>query len=1272
MLFSQAYGQDINCPVTESWMKAKSQKQRGKTALTKKNASTEAITGPQDLVILFVDYPEGRIQPGNILPTTDADTMYFHNIGNDTVFDAIGGMGTVHINPDDPNSPMRKKIRKYTYDDYWDMYFSVGTYYGSAHPDSASHGILAYGSFRDYYREVSYGKIDIVPYQTKPGTPDKYSTGIINPIDEANGKKYIRWIMMPKSKSSYTYNGEIKTPYLHDDIDPVLRDLYNQGQINFDVDTYQGKMIIVGAGQCSGGISDGDRYSSVREKRYYNYDTRSTLDGIWVSVHEYGHTLQFSHLASSTYDPMNATIRNEWTRHLYCPPHFNPIYKLQTGWISPSSVSKIRSDSSISLSPINTSPSVAAYTVYGDALKNNDYTHSEYFIAEYRKREGFNRFSGGQDSTSFTGGVLIWHYSSYNGFTFGSDNQESNIGLKIAGYCDADNHSDFITNTGDPLHFYYGDRNLINASTSPNTSSLEHLTTGIAFSNFSDANNQITITAGYTLGVPTYTYFGPGDAIPSSISGNVYIDNGAIAASSTTIDNGATVIIAPNATLFLNSIISVAQSQSGIVLRGIGYDSNHAQWSKFLINGNETINIQKNLISDLTNGISIDISANMQSQPILTDNIFTNCGTPVIEFSSGPIAGSPVFPTPSDVSFPDASNTNYGSLKISRGCWKVPNGQNITIPVSSSWTISTFYNSSRKDPLTQIKMGTNSNIIVNGKLTVTGTRESNVVFTSSGNTPGSWGSIVFNGGGTSGSVLDRLTMQYGTNIQVLNSASNITIKNSVIDNNKGAIFFNNSSGSVLNNHIFYTGDYPGINIQSGSFVTCSMNNIKKINGDYLNVGICFSGGANGTLWQNDIGYFNWGVGAIWGSSPAFWNQNYNGDNRNNRVTNCQYGVMVYQNSYPQIGDYDLPPFGVSTIENNEVDIALNTNYSTVSNLNAANIYWNNGNPIYARFMTGIGSTIRTSPYSATDYWSNIPLLTVQTSGNVKGQIKASKQPTVTSYQLTTHENAVSDDSLFDGINLRLGGKFKEAKDYFVSYLGKHPDNQQTYVELYNCYSNETAYEITKYFENLPKAALKEQELLLSYLYLKQGNMKAAKEVNNRIISKYTKTPIETMAKLGNFYIALYNENDPQAGSMILNEVLGDYYLSTSVELELAQTALMTYVDPKTGSIPYANYRRDSVSMTPTQIGLLGNYPNPFNSTTVIAYQLSVITRVIMKVYDILGREVTTLVDEIKGGGRHTVIFDGSKLSSGVYFVRFIMKPQDGKQVVQVKKMCLIK
>jgi hypothetical protein len=62
-----------------------------------------------------------------------------------------------------------------------------------------------------------------------------------------------------------------------------------------------------------------------------------------------------------------------------------------------------------------------------------------------------------------------------------------------------------------------------------------------------------------------------------------------------------------------------------------------------------------------------------------------------------------------------------------------------------------------------------------------------------------------------------------------------------------------------------------------------------------------------------------------------------------------------------------------------------------------------------------------------------------------------------------------------------------------------------------------------------------------------------------------------------------------------------------------------------------------------------NYPNPFNPSTVIGYRLPVNSDVTLKVFDLLGREVATLVDEFKPAGKYEVEFNGKDLSSGIYF-----------------------
>lgn len=75
----------------------------------------------------------------------------------------------------------------------------------------------------------------------------------------------------------------------------------------------------------------------------------------------------------------------------------------------------------------------------------------------------------------------------------------------------------------------------------------------------------------------------------------------------------------------------------------------------------------------------------------------------------------------------------------------------------------------------------------------------------------------------------------------------------------------------------------------------------------------------------------------------------------------------------------------------------------------------------------------------------------------------------------------------------------------------------------------------------------------------------------------------------------------------------------------------------------------SVVIAPVEFSLSQNYPNPFNPTTVINYQLPMSSHISLKIYDLLGREVATLVNEQKDAGSYEVKFDGKNLSSGIYF-----------------------
>lgn len=101
--------------------------------------------------------------------------------------------------------------------------------------------------------------------------------------------------------------------------------------------------------------------------------------------------------------------------------------------------------------------------------------------------------------------------------------------------------------------------------------------------------------------------------------------------------------------------------------------------------------------------------------------------------------------------------------------------------------------------------------------------------------------------------------------------------------------------------------------------------------------------------------------------------------------------------------------------------------------------------------------------------------------------------------------------------------------------------------------------------------------------------------------------------------------------------------------------LVTDVSPETNVIP-------------KNVALLQNYPNPFNPSTKIQYVVSSMSYVVLKVYDVLGREVKTLVNEEQSAGSYSVTFDGSNLPSGTYFYRL----QTDNGFAETKKMVLVK
>jgi len=98
-----------------------------------------------------------------------------------------------------------------------------------------------------------------------------------------------------------------------------------------------------------------------------------------------------------------------------------------------------------------------------------------------------------------------------------------------------------------------------------------------------------------------------------------------------------------------------------------------------------------------------------------------------------------------------------------------------------------------------------------------------------------------------------------------------------------------------------------------------------------------------------------------------------------------------------------------------------------------------------------------------------------------------------------------------------------------------------------------------------------------------------------------------------------------------------------------------------------SFSEEATSRQASRSLLYQNYPNPFNPSTTIKYELPKSSMVRLSVYDILGREVSVLVNERKSAGSYEVKFDAAGLSSGVYIYRL----QAG-DFVQAKKFVVLK
>lgn len=137
-----------------------------------------------------------------------------------------------------------------------------------------------------------------------------------------------------------------------------------------------------------------------------------------------------------------------------------------------------------------------------------------------------------------------------------------------------------------------------------------------------------------------------------------------------------------------------------------------------------------------------------------------------------------------------------------------------------------------------------------------------------------------------------------------------------------------------------------------------------------------------------------------------------------------------------------------------------------------------------------------------------------------------------------------------------------------------------------------------------------------------------------------------------------NSNSPKSYSFTDEAVYGNKFIYRLKQIDFD------------GTFKYSDIVEVNIE-APTKFSLKQNYPNPFNPTTTIKYSIPMLgnglAQTVLKVYDILGSEVATLVNEKKSAGNYEVKFDASGLSSGIYFYKL-----ESGSFLQTRKLLLMK
>ena len=539
-------------------------------------------------------------------------------------------------------------------------------------------------------------------------------------------------------------------------------------------------------------------------------------------------------------------------------------------------------------------------------------------------------------------------------------------------------------------------------------------------------------------------------------------------------------------------------------------------------------------------------------------------------------------------------------------------------------------------PGTKIICATGATLIVNGILRANGTSSQPISFGPS-NLPNSWGGIQINTG--SGRV-SRSTIEY------------CNIKNATI-----GIYVYSASPYICYNNISGQGGYGIYSYSASPFLY------------------------NNTITGQGYGMYFGNNGSPWLANPLYspYAPGYN------TITSNGMGIIANGCS-PFLGS-TAPCGGYNSIySNGTVDLMASGGNGVY--IWAQNNYWGSGTP---NLIQSGGVVINWLPQLSTKPTLQGTSAASNIIAAAPSQVKAPSIGSVSSNdaaQSTVNASSSEITELQSLLALEKNGKIDEAiSGYLQLFKNGISNNAKKYTLscLLECYSQSGKTDFSAFLNNQIRPGLAATDTLYAttlevenIFLIRNGKINQALENYKALIKTFSNNEHIYKNSLFNAWYLNYYQLGNTAQASINYKALKASYpkdeLTLIASFMTGETNSASMIEAiKSNAIAGSAKQAESVSAAlPTIMKLEANYPNPFNPSTVIRYQLPNTGHVNMSVFDILGRQVTTLVNGQKDAGYYSAIFDGSKFASGVYFVRLIVQGSNSKPFVKTVKMLLAK